>query len=559
MGVLKMASSRAAYPLLAFLFAIRTTSFTLTSKSYSVIQARSQWLVYSSNDSEDWYSDYSPQAYKEESRYESNSRSTDQRGGQDRFWNSGGGGSGGGRGSSDRYGRERSSGRGGDRGRGGRGGGRGRFGSSGGGGGGNRQGYERDTSMDDSNIDVGTVERLIGDRTAARRANDFGEADRIRDELLNTYGVQIWDREGIWRTGCSASGSGNRRPGGGGRDGGDRRGGGREFGGRGSSSRDGGRRQRPPKDFGPTGHDYSMSPDAGPISAEISEAEIDDLIASRLQAKMSRDFDTADRIQSVLTNAGVYVHDGLKEWRADGIMFGDYANGDRPGRESGSRRSEREAPYAQSPYSIGIDVLEPDQIVRIETMVSRRAGAKQSRNFRTADSIRNELRDEFNVFIDDRLRQWTVGGDFGPNSPGNQDKMRPWSMSVHSEPVTDESLVPEVLAELERRNEAKMVRNFDLADEIRELLLKQYNVAVDDRLREWSIGGDFGLKSKKSAGPFVRRGGGDLTSDEEADIAEMVEERDRAKKNRDFDTADEIRDILEARYSVKVDDNSKYT
>jgi cysteinyl-tRNA synthetase len=49
-----------------------------------------------------------------------------------------------------------------------------------------------------------------------------------------------------------------------------------------------------------------------------SEPEIHELIAERLQCKMSRDFNTADAIQADLIAAGVYVHDGLKEWRADG-------------------------------------------------------------------------------------------------------------------------------------------------------------------------------------------------------------------------------------------------
>ena len=149
--------------------------------------------------------------------------------------------------------------------------------------------------------------------------------------------------------------------------------------------------QRPPKDFGPTGHDYIESPDAGPVTADISEGEINELIAARLRAKMSRDFDEADRLQSELTDAGVYVHDGMKEWRADGVMFGDYANGDRPGRERGSR-NDREKSFAQSPYSTGIDSLTADQVAKIDALVSRRAGAKLSRNYRTADNIRDELK-----------------------------------------------------------------------------------------------------------------------------------------------------------------------
>lgn len=495
------------------------------------------------NGSDDWYSDYTPQSYNnrppERTSY---STSNDNNSNRSR----GGGGGGGDRyGSNDRYGgRDNTRGRfsgGGDRNRNSGGGGRG-------------GGYERDTSTDNSNVDVAAVERLIGDRTAARRANDFDAADEIRAELLNAHGVQVWDKERVWKTGCSVGGSG---------------GGNRRFGNndnnsrdssRGGRGRDGpaaGRRPRPPKDFGPTGHDYAMAPDAGPIVSDLSEREIDELIAARLQAKMSRNFEQADQLQSELTNAGVFVHDGSKEWRADGVMFGDYANGDRPGRERGSRNSERNQPFEQSTYSTGLNSLSEEQISDINALVSRRAGAKLSRNYKTADKIRDELKDDFNVFVDDRLKQWSVGGDFGPDSPGNLDKNRPWSMSTFSEPLAHETQLDEIMAELEKRNEAKVARDFDKADSIRESLLNELNVALDDRLREWSIGGDFGLKPKRGEGPFVRRGGGELSVEEEAEIADLVDVRARAKKNRDFQTSDELRDLLESKYSVKVDDQSK--
>jgi hypothetical protein len=54
-----------------------------------------------------------------------------------------------------------------------------------------------------------------------------------------------------------------------------------------------------------------------------SEPEIHEMIAERLQCKMSRDFNTADAIQADLIAVSA-PHDGLKEWRADDKTFGDY-------------------------------------------------------------------------------------------------------------------------------------------------------------------------------------------------------------------------------------------
>ncbi len=503
-----------------------------------------QLLLHLSENQNDWYSDYNPETYvAPPPRYENTNKqySND----RDRFSSSNNNNN---NNYSDRRGDRRGGGRGG-----GGGGGRGR-------GGGGSIVYERDTSMDQSNVDVGAVERLLDDRQQARRQNDFDKADDIRNTLLQQYGVQVWDKDGVWRTGASSSGSGlNRRSsrdGGGGRFGrdGDRGRGGR-FGDR------GGRSPRRPKDFGPTGHDYEMAPDAGAIAVDVSESEIHEMIAARLRAKMSRNFDEADEIQAQLTDAGVYVHDARKEWRADGIMFGDYANSDgRPGQERGSRRDREMAPFEQSPYSAGIDTLTEDEMADITRLVSQRNGAKLSRNYQTADRIRDELKAEYNAFLEDRLRQWSIGGDFGPDSPARDaSRFKPWTLSSYSEPLIDEDQESAILVQLEERNEAKAARNFDAADDIREFLLSEFNVVIDDRLREWSIGGNFGAtnKSSRNDDTYQRRGGGDLSPEEEAEIIDLVAMRAKAKKNRDFDTSDELREVLDERFAVKVDDKSK--
>ena len=513
-------------------------------------------LFLSDNDSDgnDWYSGYNPETFVSNvpplPRYNNDNNSKQYSNDRDRF--------GGSNNNNNNY-SDRRGGRGGGGGRGrGGGGGRGR-----GRGGGNAIVYERDISMDQSNVDVSAVERLLDDRQRARRDNDFDRADEIRDTLLQQYGVQVWDKDGVWRTGASASGSGlNRRSGGSSRDGGGGRfGRGGDRGGRFGSDRGG--RPRPPKDFGPTGHDYEMSADAGPIAVDVSESEINAMIAARLRAKMSRNFEEADEIQVQLTDAGVFVHDARKEWRADGIMFGDYANSDgRPGRERESRRDREMAPFEQSPYSAGIDTLNEEELADITTLVSRRNGAKLSRNYNTADRIRDELKAEYNVFLEDRLRQWSVGGDFGPDSPArDSSRFKPWTMSSYSEALVDEEQESAILVQLEERNEAKAARNFDAADDIRDYLLSEYNVAIDDRLREWSIGGDFGIPKKNSRNgdndSYQRRGGGDLSPEDVTEVMDLIDVRAKAKKNRDFNTSDELRDVLDERFAVKVDDKSK--
>lgn len=460
-------------------------------------------IQYSSKD-DDWYSDFNPNEFSKYTKTETPRRDYGQ----------------------DRYSKSTSSSQGYNR-------------RTGGGGGKDfNTNYERDTSDDNSNVDVEVITKLLQSRVSARKDGEYDAADAIRDELLNVHGVQVWDKERVWRSGCSAGGSGGRFK---------------------SQREERSPRQgrKPQQDFGPNGHDYQLAPDAGPISASFTEDQIHELLALRLQSKLSRSFEKADRIQQELASAGVYVHDARKIWRADGELFGDDNVGGRPGRERGSR-NDRNA-YTQSVHSMASDLTE-DDIKNIQSLISRRTNAKASRDYNTADNIRDELKNAYNVFIEDRLKEWSVNGDFGPDAPGvGTDQYQPWTQSQFSKQSNGADA--DIISLLEKRSVAKADRDFTEADNLRDVLMNEYNVEINDRLREWSIGGDFGLPTKKNNDrnrPFVRRGSGDLTDDEIDTISSMVEERAEAKKNRDFATADEIRDELDRAFSVKVDDKSEY-
>jgi cysteinyl-tRNA synthetase len=301
-----------------------------------------------------------------------------------------------------------------------------------------------------------------------------------------------------------------------------------------------------------------LSEDAGPSTSTMSEPEIHELLAERLQAKMSRDFQVADEIQSQLISSGVFVHDGRKEWRADGVAYGD---GDgRPGRTPGSR-NDRNRLYAKSVHSPPLkDGTGTDQLVTV--LVQERNKYKQLRDFAKADAIREGLRTKFNVLVDDRLREWSVGGDFGPEHEVQREMadafaQRGYVKSASSQPLEAEQEAY-IQEKVQERAQAKKNRDFDLADSLREELNQEYSVMINDKLKLWSVGGDFGADGgpSKPRGTYTRRGGGDLTEDEVETITNRLAERFRAKKNRDFDTADVIRDELRDRYNVKIDDKA---
>ena len=143
----------------------------------------------------------------------------------------------------------------------------------------------------DARVDEARVQVLITERQAARKVRDYPTADAILAELLDSHGVVLDDAAWTWRH----VGSGH--------DGGYGEGGG--YGRRRSTEQ--ARRGR---------HDYEREwDDSNALEPDVL-ADVNDLIARRMERKMARDFDAADAMQNELrTRLGVEVDDRLRTWR----------------------------------------------------------------------------------------------------------------------------------------------------------------------------------------------------------------------------------------------------
>lgn len=177
--------------------------------------------------------------------------------------------------------------------------------------------------------------------------------------------------------------------------------------------------------------------------------------------------------------------------------------------------------------------------------------------------VREGLRNKFNVLIDDRLKQWSVGGDFGEEHNAQRELADKFSNRGYIKSSSSLSLDEEeeefIQNHIEARQQAKKDRNFESADKIRLDLAQRFDVTINDKQKLWSIGGlmeELGGAMGKPRGTYTRRGGGDLTAEEEEAILKMLSDRYHAKKQRNFDVADEMRDELQRIHNVKVDDRS---
>ena len=361
--------------------------------------------------------------------------------------------------------------------------------------------YERAQDDDGSSVDVAAVDALLAERVQMKRRRLFDEADAIRDELQRVHGVSVWDRERVWRTG---------------------RGGGRN------------QRQRgPPRSLPACGHDYECG-NTDSSQSGMAVDEIDAILAERLQCKFRRDFQRADALQEELFSMGVRVHDGLKLWRDDGGGFGDeLGRNAKAGRQRNSRADR--TTYSMDPDS---DDVEDEDREEIEKLVAQRLEAKFERDYATADQIREQLQNEYDVKVDDRKRKWMVGDQPFRGAP---DLNAPYTRRGGGD-VEDVAKVEELV---EERADAKARRDYAAADAIRDQL-NAMGISVDDRSREWRV----------ADAPYARARG-DTADVDVATVEALVSERSRAKIAGEYDTADAIRDRLRNEFGVSVDDRVK--
>ena len=267
-----------------------------------------------------------------------------------------------------------------------------------------------------------------------------------------------WDRDLMWTTARGGRGGG----GGGGRG----RGGGGRFDRSGGRGGRGGRGRGRERQFNEFGHDYSQV--GGPIDTSVctlSENEIHSMIRERMECKFARDFRVADQIEQELTQAGVNVHDGFKEWRADGE---GWRRSNRDNFNDGPRTPKI---YQQRGPGKG---LTDEQIDEINALVAERSECKAEANYARADEVFNELADKYNVNVDDRNGEWSLLSE-------------EYLLSPDTNLVPEEKVQVEIEKKLGERILARKARNFALADEIRDELLEEYLVEIDDRSKEWLI------------------------------------------------------------------------
>ena len=295
-------------------------------------------------------------------------------------------------------------------------------------------------------------------------------------------------------------------------------------------------------------------------------------LQQRQHAQQRKDYASADIIRTHLKKQyGVYVDDRLREWRADGVPFyahtHTHAHNNVDEKEKAITESDNEimkqntksrsntckyTTLVRSKYSLPLEhehnegdddddnaneqQTHDHRLGLIEHMLKERAMAKSNRTYETADRIKNILYETYNIRLDDKLGEWSVGGIFFANDDISSQYKKHWS--YHSIPSSASSsslasmnsrttarsssnaskrpkkqyiqaytrssyskqlptnngknLELYIHQKVNERMRAKRTQNYTVSDTIRDELYTNYNVTIHDKINQWSVGGKFG-------------------------------------------------------------------
>eukprot|EP00811_Abedinium_folium_P027636 NODE_4213_length_1920_cov_7.063581.p1 GENE.NODE_4213_length_1920_cov_7.063581~~NODE_4213_length_1920_cov_7.063581.p1 ORF type:complete len:407 (-),score=147.25 NODE_4213_length_1920_cov_7.063581:482-1702(-) len=167
-------------------------------------------------------------------------------------------------------------------------------------------------------------------------------------------------------------------------------------------------------------------------------------------------------------------------------------------------------------------------------MAAQRESLRKQRRFAESDQIREELR-SMGVELNDRDKEWH-------SQDGRTGVL--FTAGPHECTLSD----AEILGKVKEREEARRMKDFGRADELRDEL-RENGVELDDRESAWRTSGGRAGTYAGGATPVTRR----TTS---AAVQKIVAERERLRAAQDFEGADELRRKL-AGLGVDLFDNER--
>ena len=300
----------------------------------------------------------------------------------------------------------------------------------------------------------------------------------------------------------------------------------------------------------------------------LKDSEITAVLAKREEAKALRDYSTADKLRDELNARGIEVYDTAREWHCSDGRRGSFGSHGHTGAvgETGIRGGEglpvgvkrgrshsdngnSHSSSSSSSQLANTTVLSSDGLANGNGSSRRGKGGRNDRE--ASNLFGGDSRDgRYGASMD----METDGGN--TNSRGNSgssdndregvgDSMGPKGDGAVANAITDE----EITATLAAREAARKAKDFETADHHREAL-RQRGIEVFDKEKEWRS------SDGRRRGLILAEGVPICTLNDD-EIAEMVAKREEARRAKNFETADRLREDLR-KLGVEVFDREKY-
>jgi len=260
-------------------------------------------------------------------------------------------------------------------------------------------------------------------------------------------------------------------------------------------------------------------------SADPSEEEILSLVAKRESARQARRFAESDAIREELRSMGVELYDKEKLWR--------------------TRDGRRGTLFTAGASECSLSDAE------IQEYILEREDARSAKDWARSDNLRETMR-QLGVELIDKDSLWrTSSGRCGTYDgcavqpmPAATAQTGLTSLGVMPpSPLT--SSIEKLIAERERLRAAQ---DFESADGLRRQLVSM-GVEIFDKEKIWRA-------TTGEQGVIITGGHQVVCTLSEADIAVRVQQREQARNNKDWGSADRLRDELR-RHGVELLDNQK--
>ena len=124
--------------------------------------------------------------------------------------------------------------------------------------------------------------------------------------------------------------------------------------------------------------------------------------------------------------------------------------------------------------------LSDENLALVEQRLAERSEMKQQGDFKAADEIRARLAADFNVRIDDRNMQWHLETQDYVQAP-----------SLHN---FDEDTLAFIQDQVNQRVQAKIEKDYQKADSIRDSLIDEFSVVIEDRVKGMNVAFVFSIR-----------------------------------------------------------------